>query len=69
MHLLNVRGHGYVRIDQLLTRRSLMAVQSKAHRANFDQPVHNGLEARGFGVEGHKGDIREMEMGVMHELS
>jgi hypothetical protein len=60
MNALNVWRNGYVRIDQLLKRRSLMAVEAKADRANLDQPVHNREQAGGFGVERHKGDVGAM---------
>ena len=55
VNALNFRRNGYVRIDQLLKRSSPTAVEAKAHRSYFDEAVHNGLEAGGFGVERHNG--------------
>jgi hypothetical protein len=48
VHLLDIPGNGYVRIDELLKGGQLAAVEAKAYGANFDQPVHNWLEARWF---------------------
>jgi hypothetical protein len=46
-----------------------MAVEAKSHRANFDQPVNNWLEACGFGVEGEKGEVGERAVVLCHGFS
>jgi hypothetical protein len=67
VNALNFWRTGYVRIDQLLKSRSLVAIEAKAHRSYLGQPMNNWLEAGGFGVERHKGDIGEPWLGVMHD--
>jgi hypothetical protein len=69
VHLLDVRGNGDVRIDELLEGGQLAAIEAKAHRTDFDQLLKNWLEAGGVGVERHKGDIGETWLGMIHEPS
>ena len=59
MHLLDVRGDGDVRIDELLEGGQFATVQSKAYSSYFDQSLHDREQACGFGVEGHNSDIGE----------
>src|SRR5919108_4777782 len=69
VNLLDVPGNGYLRVDELLEGGEFPAVQPKADSADFDQLVHDGKEAGGFGFEGQKGDLSEPLMDVMHEPS
>jgi hypothetical protein len=67
VNLLDVRGNGYLRIDQLLKSSSLMAVEAKADCADFEQLVHHREQAGGFGVEGQKDDVGETWLAVIHK--
>jgi hypothetical protein len=69
VHMLDATGNGDVRIDEMLEVGLFATVEPKAHRADFDQLVNNWLEAGGFGVERHKGDIGETWLGVVHRPS
>ena len=69
MHLLDLGGNEYVRIDELFESGQLTAVQSKAHGPYFDQPMHNREETSGLSIEGHNSDIRETWLGVIHRPS
>jgi hypothetical protein len=69
VHLLDVRGNRDLRIDEPLEDGQLAAIESKAYRTDFDQPVRDREEAGGLCVEGHKSHIRETWLGVMHEPS
>ena len=69
VHPLDVRGNGYVRIDELFESGQLTAVQSKAHGPYFDQPMHNREETSGLSIESHKGDIGETWLSMIHEPS
>jgi hypothetical protein len=59
MHPLNVLRNGNLWIDKTLEGGQLAAVEAKAHNSDFDQPVQNGEQAGGFGIEGQKGDLGE----------
>jgi hypothetical protein len=69
VHLLDVRGNGYVRIDELLEGGQLPAVQTKAYGADFDQSVHHGEETSGLSIEGEKRDLREPSLVLPHGSS
>ena len=66
---LNISANGYFGIDGRLKGGQFAAIQPNAHAGHFIQSVHNGVEASGFSIEGHKGDIREPWLGVIHRLS
>jgi hypothetical protein len=69
VNLLDIRGNRYVRINERLEDRQLVAVRSKAHSSYFDEAVHDREEAGGLSVEGDIGDIGETCVGVVHEPS
>jgi hypothetical protein len=66
VHALDVPGNGYVRIYELFEGGQLPAVRPEAYGSYLDQPVHNREETSGFGIEGHKSDIGETWLGVIH---
>jgi hypothetical protein len=63
------RGHGAVRIDERLKGGQRAAVEAKAYRTDFDQPVHHGVEAGGLGVKDHIRHIGETWLGLIHRPS
>ena len=69
MHLLNFWRNGDLRIDKMLEVGQFATVQSKAHGPYFDQPMHNREETSGLSIEGHKSDIGETWLGVVHRPS
>jgi hypothetical protein len=69
VHPLDVRGNGYVRIDELLEGGQLATVQSKAYGPYFDQAVHNGEQPRRFGIEGNACRIHEASTVLDHGTS
>jgi hypothetical protein len=69
MHVLNVFRNGNLGIDKRLKGGKLLAIQSKADSADFNQSVHDREKPRGFGVEGDKAHIGETWLGVIHKPS
>jgi hypothetical protein len=62
VHLLDVRGNGYGRIDELLEGGQFVTVEVKANGSYFDQSMHGREEAGGLSVEGEKGPLTEMPL-------
>jgi hypothetical protein len=66
VHLLDVPGNGYVRIYELFEGGQLAAVEAKAYSSYLDEAVHNREETSRLSIEGHKSDIGETWLGVIH---